>query len=192
MTLILAFSLSVCLSFKRSWKFRSSALRRKTHDLQAEIGYFRNPLLPNTASHPRLFSVVCLDQQLKKKRVDELSRMRGGLIFMCTLNEVNTKSAVLWLCIYVVPSTGFQTFFVQAFKIGVDSWKFSMSLPYISWDDWPNFMISGLNEQLQQELWRRSLTRSHKRTSIGPSRNCWNGRTSAWQPEEITSKGTRV
>ena len=26
-------------------------------------------------------------------------------------------------------------------------------------------------------------------TSIGPSRSCWNGRTSALQPEEITSKG---
>ena len=39
--------------------------------------------------------------------------------------------------------------------------------------------------------WWMSLTRSHKRTSIGPSRSCWNG-TSALQPEEITSKGTRV
>ena len=26
----------------------------------------------------------------------------------------------------------------------------------------------------------------------GPSRSCWNGITSALQPEEITSKGTRV
>ena len=26
----------------------------------------------------------------------------------------------------------------------------------------------------------------------GPSRSCWNGATSAFQPEEITSKGTRV
>ena len=31
----------------------------------------------------------------------------------------------------------------------------------------------------------------HKRTSIGPSRSCWNG-TSALQPGEITSKGTSV
>ena len=36
------------------------------------------------------------------------------------------------------------------------------------------------------------LTRSHKRTSIGPCRSCWNGITSALQPEEITLKGTRV
>ena len=43
-------------------------------------------------------------------------------------------------------------FFVQAFKIVVDSWEFSMLLLYILWDDWPIFMISGLNELLQQEL----------------------------------------
>ena len=43
-----------------------------------------------------------------------------------------------------------------------------------------------------KKLWRRSLTRSHKRTSMGPSRRCWNAGTSALQPEEITSKGTRV
>ena len=39
--------------------------------------------------------------------------------------------------------------------------------------------------------WRRLLTCSHKRTSMDPSRSCWNGTTSAVQPEEITSKGTR-
>ena len=52
----------------------------------------------------------------------------------------------------VVHSISFQTFFVQAFKIVVDSWKFSMLLLYILWDDWPIFMISGSNEHLQQEL----------------------------------------
>ena len=46
----------------------------------------------------------------------------------------------------------FQTFFVWAFKIVVDSWKFSMLLLYILWDDWPIFRISGANEQLQQQL----------------------------------------
>ena len=43
-----------------------------------------------------------------------------------------------------------------------------------------------------KRLWRRSLTRSHKMTSMGPSRSCWNGTTSALQLEEITLKGTRV
>ena len=46
----------------------------------------------------------------------------------------------------------FPDFFVQAFKIVVDSWKFSMLLLYILCDDWPMFMILGLNEQLQQQL----------------------------------------
>ena len=43
-------------------------------------------------------------------------------------------------------------FFVQALKIVIDSWKFSMLLLYILWDDWPIFMISGSNERLQQQL----------------------------------------
>ena len=53
---------------------------------------------------------------------------------------------------YVVPSISFQTFFVQVFEIVVDSWKFSILLLYILWDDWQISMISGLNEQLQQQL----------------------------------------
>ena len=46
----------------------------------------------------------------------------------------------------------FQTFFVWAFKIVVDTWKFSILLLYILWDDRPIFMISCSNEQLQQQL----------------------------------------
>ena len=46
----------------------------------------------------------------------------------------------------------FPDFFVQAFKIVADSWTFTMLLLYILWDDWPVFMISGSNEQLQQQL----------------------------------------
>ena len=40
----------------------------------------------------------------------------------------------------------FPDFFVQAFKIVVHSWKFSMLFLYILWDDWPIFMLSGSNE----------------------------------------------
>ena len=54
--------------------------------------------------------------------------------------------------IYEVHTISFQTFFIWAFKIVEDSWKFIMLLLYILWDDWPVFMISGSNEQLQQEL----------------------------------------
>ena len=46
----------------------------------------------------------------------------------------------------------FPDFFIQVFKIVVDSWKFSILLLYILWDDWPIFMMSASNEQLQQEL----------------------------------------
>ena len=53
---------------------------------------------------------------------------------------------------YAVHSISFQTFFVQAFKIVVDTWQFSMLLLYILWDDWSIFMISASNEQLQQQL----------------------------------------
>ena len=43
-----------------------------------------------------------------------------------------------------------------------------------------------------KRLWKRPLTCSHKRTSMESSRSCWNGTTRALQPEEITSKVTRV
>ena len=58
---------------------------------------------------------------------------------------------------------------------------------YLSWE-------AVVMRQLRRwkRLWRRSLTRSHKRTSMGPSRSYWNGTRSALKPEEITSKGTRV
>ena len=54
--------------------------------------------------------------------------------------------------IYEVHTISFQTFLVWAFKIGTDSWKFTMLLLYILWDDWSIFMISDSNEQLQQQL----------------------------------------
>ena len=53
---------------------------------------------------------------------------------------------------YVVHSISLQTSFVQAFTIVIDSSKFSMLLLYILGDDWPTFMISASNEQLQQQL----------------------------------------
>ena len=43
-------------------------------------------------------------------------------------------------------------FFVPAFNIVVHSWKFTVLLLYILWDDRPIFMISGSNQQLQQQL----------------------------------------
>ena len=56
------------------------------------------------------------------------------------------------VCVCVVDSISLQTFFVQVFKIVVDSWKFSILLLYILWPDWPFLMISRSNQQLQQQL----------------------------------------
>ena len=66
-----------------------------------------------------------------------LSKRWRGSLFYCDIRGAFNK---------------FPDFFVQAFKIVIDSWKFSMLLLYIIWDDWPIFMISGSNEQLQQQL----------------------------------------
>ena len=59
----------------------------------------------------------------------------------------------IYLSIYVRGAFNkFPDFFVQAFKIVIDSWKFSILLLYILWDDWPIFMISASKEQLPQQL----------------------------------------
>ena len=70
----------------------------------------------------------------------------------------------IYIYIHEVHTISFQTFFVRAFKIVVDSWKFTMLLLYILWDDWPIFMISALNEQLLQEL---------EYTLLKPDFNSW-------------------
>ena len=59
------------------------------------------------------------------------------------------------MCVCVCVRGAFNKFpevFGQAFKIVVDSWKFTMILLYILWDDWPILIISSSNEQLQQQL----------------------------------------
>ena len=59
----------------------------------------------------------------------------------------------IYIYIYIYSAFNrFPDFFVQVFKIVVDSWKFSILLLYILWDDWPIFMISGLNEQPEKQL----------------------------------------
>ena len=52
----------------------------------------------------------------------------------------------------MMASIFFQPLFVRAFKIVIDTWKFTMLLLYTLWDDWPIFMISASNQQLQQQL----------------------------------------
>ena len=73
----------------------------------------------------------------------------GSILSWLVLNSI---VRVYMVGMDVVPSISFQPFFVQAFKIVVDSGKFTILLLYILWDDWPIFMISASNEQLQQQL----------------------------------------
>ena len=61
-------------------------------------------------------------------------------------------------------SISFQPFFVQAFKIVVDSWKLTVLLLYILWGDWIIFRISNSNQQLQQQL---------EYTLLKPDCHCW-------------------
>ena len=63
-----------------------------------------------------------------------------------------------------MPTISFRLFFVWAFKIGRDTWKFSILWLGIFWDDRQIFMIPGLNEQLQQEL---------ECTLLKPDCHCW-------------------
>ena len=62
-------------------------------------------------------------------------------------NQVINESYIyIYIYIYIRGTfNNFQTYLYRHLK-------FSMLLLYILWDDWPIFMISGTNEQLQQEL----------------------------------------
>ena len=78
--------------------------------------------------------------------------MSPGLFKM--LPTINSFSNLIYIYIYMYEghTISFQTFFVWAFKIFVVSWKLTILSLYILWDDWPIFMISASNEQLQQQL----------------------------------------
>ena len=68
-------------------------------------------------------------------------------------HKTQTTNKHIYIYIYIRGGFNiFPDFFVQAFKIVVDSWWFVMLLLYILWDNCPIFMISASNEQLQQEL----------------------------------------
>ena len=75
----------------------------------------------------------CLVRRVKKSQTFCLWRNYSQVLFRDAFNKL-------------------PDFFVQAFKIVVDSWEFSILLLYILWDDWPIFMILRSNEQLQQQL----------------------------------------
>ena len=61
---------------------------------------------------------------------------------------IHWSISIFWVLVPVRVTT----FFLQAFKIVEDSWKFSMLLQYILWDVWPILMILDSTEQLQKQL----------------------------------------
>ena len=91
--------------------------------------------------------------QQKKKTGFHLTEMESCRLFKGD-NFIVPPYIYIYIYIYIYEehTISFQTFFVWAFKIVIDSWKFSILLLYIFWDDWPIFMISASNEQLQQQL----------------------------------------
>ena len=71
----------------------------------------------------------------------------------------------------------------------------SYSLDLATCDFWLFLKLRGCRYETIEEMKEavtKVMTRSHKRTSMGPSRTCWKGTTSVLQPAEITSKGTGV
>ena len=61
--------------------------------------------------------------------------------------KISLKERLLhWKLMYEGHMISFQTFFVWAFKIVVDSWNIGLLVLYIWWDDWLIFLISGSNE----------------------------------------------
>ena len=95
--------------------------------------------------------------------------MKSKIILFSMVNHFYCIAIIITIvtviqCIYEVHMISFKTFFVWAFKIIVDFWKFNTLLLYILWDDWLIFMISGSNEQLQQQL---------EYTLLKPDCHCW-------------------
>ena len=76
------------------------------------------------------------------------------LVKVLTMGQISLFGNCIWDFWYHIRGAfnRFPDFFVQAFEIVIDSWKFTMLLLYILWDDWPIFMISDSNQQLQQQL----------------------------------------
>ena len=103
---------------------------------------------PPTSHHKKLSKLRCTRQAGHSWRSrDELI----SDVHLWTISNGRAKAG--WpVQTYLVHSLSFQTFFVRTFKIVVDTWKFTMLLLYILWYDWPVFMISPSNEQLQQQL----------------------------------------
>ena len=171
---------------------------------------YRYPLIVTT-SYQFHFWTNLLHSLIMWLIVSSLSLHNRHLLFCCVLSNL----ALIWLvlmvlfCVairrdsvsllrfpflsYVVHSISFETFFVQVFKILVDSWKFSILLLYILWDDLPIFMISGSNEQLQQQLeytLRKQKRFKEGRESVRDDERC--GRSKGVNTLELVGQRARA
>ena len=121
-----------------------------------------NQILASRSAHlvaivlpvPSLTTVCVYDQRTVPVRIIKSSIMHRMLSKLTAIiGKWHWKVSIAFdLWVMRGAFNKFPDFFVQAFKIFIDSWKFSILLLYILWDDWPIFMISGLNEQLQKQL----------------------------------------
>ena len=69
-----------------------------------------------------------------------IQTQKGRENFLFLSSQWETRWQYIYIYIYIRgASEKYLNVFVQAFKIVLDSWKFSMVLPYILWDDWSLF-----------------------------------------------------
>ena len=73
----------------------------------------------------------------------------SSCIYLCNFIFGLTVYIYIYIYIYVVPTIGFQIIFVHAFKIVVESWKFTVIAIYLM--RWLTKFYDS-NEQLQQQL----------------------------------------
>ena len=96
-----------------------------------------------------------------------------------------------------------QSWLAKGLGLGLLCWGFKGVQAEIPWEEASTLQIGSVafppgqctSPQLHPCHWLFDKDR-HQDTSspssMGPSKSCWDGTTSALQPEEITSKGTRV
>ena len=126
--------------------FRICLTQTTTRHLNTKILIYRSLL---AFSHPHLNRIIV---SIFMTLLKYLLNMPMIHFLAMLFNHFNVSLILRKRLNYEVNTLSFQTFFVQEFKIVQDTWKFSMLLTYILWDDWPIFMIWASNEQLQQQL----------------------------------------
>ena len=119
------------------------------------VKYMHFSSLNNAHMYVRARVCVSASLSLFSLSLSFLSHSFFFLLSFLSLFSVCVYIIYIYIYIYIYICGAFNKipdFFGQAFKIVIDPWKFSVLLLYILWDDWPIFIISASNEQLQQQL----------------------------------------